>query len=291
MTQLGMAIDLERCYGCRACMEACKVENSTPRGAFWMHVFRFEEGEAPDTKQYNMPRPCQHCSEPSCASACPTSARFKRDEDGIVLTDYDRCIGCRYCEIGCPYGVNYAQFQHPDESQYGYGHGGSDGNDTVGSGSLADALGDGNADDGKPPWHDPIHDQDVGPRGAKMSGPQPEGVMSKCTFCVHRQDDDERDEAGTTACAQTCPVDAIKFGDMDDPDSEPRQHLRKKSSSSTFKLLEDRGTEPNVVYIGEEPGDDTRAIEGAETFKDPEEAIEIEQNPPEARSTDVEVNQ
>ncbi len=291
MSQLGMAIDLERCYGCRACMEACKVENSTPRGAFWMHVFRYEEGEYPDTDQRFMPRPCQHCSEPSCAAACPTSARFKREEDGIVLTDYDRCIGCRYCEIGCPYGVNYAQFQHADEAQYGYGDEGSIGDDLFGSGSLADQLGEEAPDGGRPPWHDPVHDQGVEPRGTHMSGPQPEGVMSKCTFCVHRQDSDDPAEQGTTACAQTCPVDAIKVGDMDDPESEPRQHLKKKGGASTFKLLEDRGTEPNVVYIGDEPSDDAREIEGADTFKDPAEAIEIENAPPETRSTNVEVNQ
>ncbi|MEF8757176.1 MAG: 4Fe-4S dicluster domain-containing protein [Halobacteriales archaeon] len=294
MTQLGMVIDVERCYGCRACMEACKVENSTPRGAFWMHVFRYEEGEHPDTSQINMPRPCQHCSEPSCASACPTGARFKREDDGIVLTDYDRCIGCRYCEIGCPYGVNYAQFQDPEEAQYGHGAGGSAGDDMFGddsAGSVSDELGEEDPGTGKPPWHDPIHDQEFEPRGTRMSGPQPEGVMGKCTFCVHRQDADDRDEQGTTACAQTCPVDAIKFGDLEDPDSEPRRHLREKNSTSTFKLLEDRGTEPNVIYVGNEPGEDARAIESAETFKDPEEAIEAEQNPPESRSTNVEVDQ
>ncbi|WP_281195078.1 4Fe-4S dicluster domain-containing protein [Halorubrum sp. F4] len=284
MTQLGMAIDLERCYGCRACMEACKVENSTPRGAFWMHVFRYEKGEYPDTQQQFMPRPCQHCSEPSCASACPTSARFKREEDGIVLTDYDRCIGCRYCEIGCPYGVNYAQFMHPEDAQYGHGHGESSGDDEFGSGAMSDVV---DSAEGKPPWHDPAHEEGISPRGTSASGPQPEGVMSKCTFCAHRQEDPQ--QQGTTACAQTCPVDAIKFGDMEDPESEPRQHLSEKSSSSTFQLLEDRGTEPNVVYIGDEPGDDARPVETAERFKDPEEAAEVERNPPESRSTDVEV--
>ncbi|MEF8825007.1 MAG: 4Fe-4S dicluster domain-containing protein [Halapricum sp.] len=288
MTQLGMAIDLERCYGCRACMEACKVENSTPRGAFWMHVFRYEEGEYPDTEQRFMPRPCQHCSEPSCASVCPTEARFKREEDGIVLTDYDRCIGCRYCEIGCPYGVNYAQFRPPEEAQYGYGSAGSAGDDTFGSGSVEEEIGDEDPGSGKPPWHDPVHDEPIEPRGNQMSGPQPEGVMSKCTFCVHRQDNESRGQQGTTACQQTCPVDAIKFGDMEDPESEPRQHLREKGSSSTFELLEERGTEPNVVYIGDEPSDDARPIEDADTFKDPDEAIEVEQNPPESRETEVE---
>jgi molybdopterin-containing oxidoreductase family iron-sulfur binding subunit len=267
-------------------MEGCKVENSTPRGAFWMHVFRYEEGEYPDTEQKFMPRPCQHCSEPSCASACPTSARFKREEDGIVLTDYDRCIGCRYCEIGCPYGVNYAQFMEPEEAQYGHGHGTTGGDDQFGAGAMGDVVDSG---DGKPPWHDPAHEQDIPPRDTKASGPQAEGVMSKCTMCAHRQEDP--DQQGTTACQETCPVDAIKFGDMEDPESEPRQHIREKQSSSTFKLLEDRGTEPNIVYIGDEPSDDAEPVEGADRFKDPEEAAEIENNPPESRSTNVEVNQ
>ncbi|MEF8827201.1 MAG: 4Fe-4S ferredoxin, partial [Halapricum sp.] len=125
----------------------------------------------------------------------------------------------------------------------------------------------------------------------QMSGPQPEGVMGKCTFCVHRQDSGDEELEGTTACAQTCPVDAIQFGDMDDPESDPQQALDEKSASSTFELLEERGTEPNVVYIGDEPSDEARAIEGAETFKDPEEAIDIEKNPPESRSTNAEVDQ
>lgn len=280
MTQIGMAIDLERCYGCRACMEACKVENSTPRGAFWMHVFRYEEGEYPEVDSHSMPRPCQHCSEPTCSYVCPTEARYKREDDGIVLTDYDTCIGCRYCEVACPYGVNYMQFFDPEEAQYGHGSDPVSGKDLFGEGSVEEAVEPG---DGKPPWHDPAHDETYD--GRKVSGPQPEGVMGKCTFCVHRQDDEHT--KGTAACQQTCPVDAIKFGDMDDPESEPRKHLREKQSSSTFKLLEERGTEPNVVYIGEEPSEEARPIQTADEYmKDPEEAIEIEEDPPETYETE-----
>lgn len=284
MSQLGMVIDMERCYGCRACMEACKVENSTPRGAFWMHVFRYEEGEYPEVDSHSMPRPCQHCSEPTCSYVCPTEARYKREEDGVVLTDYDTCIGCRFCEVGCPYGVNYMQFQDPGEAQYGHGGEVDNGLDVFGSGSVETEV---EAGDGKPPWHDPVHDETFGPDERHVSGPQPEGVMGKCTFCVHRQDDENL--AGTAACAQTCPVDAIKFGDMDDPESGPRKHLQKKQSSSTFRLLEERGTQPNVVYIGEEPSDDANQIQDAGSyFKDAEEAIDIERNPPEDYSTELE---
>lgn len=279
MTQLGMVIDIDRCFGCRACLEACKIENDTPRGAFWMHVFRYEEGEFPDVDQGFMPRPCQHCSEPSCADVCPTGARFKREEDGIVLTDYNRCIGCRYCEVGCPYGVNYAQFLSPEEAQYGFANrsGGSDWN---GSGSLDDEV-----DWESTPWEKSAHDQPISPRNTNASGNPPQGVMGKCTFCVHRQDSES--QQGTTACAESCSADAIIFGDMEDPDSEPRQYLRENQGKSRFRLMEDRGTDPNIIYLGDEPSENARPIEDADTFKDPEEAIEIERNPPESRETEV----
>jgi len=113
-----MVVDLDRCQGCRACTEACKVENNTPQGNFWMHVFRFEEGTFPETKMSFLPRPCQHCDNAPCVKVCPVGARFKR-EDGIVLTDADRCIGCRYCELACPYGVNYFNWEKPEKAQYG----------------------------------------------------------------------------------------------------------------------------------------------------------------------------
>ncbi|MDZ7850299.1 MAG: 4Fe-4S dicluster domain-containing protein [Halodesulfurarchaeum sp.] len=279
MTQLGMVIDTDSCFGCRACQEACKVENNTPRGAFWMHVFRYEEGEYPDVDQGFMPRPCQHCSEPWCANVCPTGARFKREEDGIVLTDYDRCIGCRYCEVGCPYGVNYAQFQNAEKAQYGVP------NDTPPGDGHWSVDQESDKVDEKTPWRNPVHDEPIAPRNNHASGPQPTGVMSKCTFCVHRQDSE--DKQGTTACAETCAADAIKFGDMDDPNSEPRKYLRENQGKSRFKLLEDRGTEPNIVYLGHEPSKEARPIEDSDTFKDPEEAIEIEQHPPDSRETEV----
>jgi molybdopterin-containing oxidoreductase family iron-sulfur binding subunit len=101
MARYGMVIDLDRCIGCRACMEACKVENNTPTAIFWMYVFRFEEGEYPNTHVWFLPRPCQHCDNAPCVKVCPVGARFKR-YDGLVLTDFERCIGCRYCEVACP---------------------------------------------------------------------------------------------------------------------------------------------------------------------------------------------
>jgi Fe-S-cluster-containing dehydrogenase component len=279
MTQFGMVIDLERCMGCRACQMACKMENDTPRGVFWMHVFRFEEGEYPETEQGFLPRPCLHCSDAPCEKVCPTEARFTRDNDGIVLTDYNKCIGCRYCEVACPYGVNYLQWRQSKEGQYGYGDP-DVGADDFGSGSLEEEIG------GAPPWRDPVHDETYPPRDTPVSGGrQPVGMMGKCTFCVHRQEDDER--RGSTACEQSCIANAIHFGDMDDPESDPRQHLRKKQGSSTFRLLEESGADPNVIYVGDEPSEEAHVIEGADTFKDPDEAIRIEKQLPGEPSWEV----
>lgn len=255
-----MVIDLERCYGCRTCMAACKVENNTPRGAFWMFVHRYEEGEYPDVDQRFMPTPCNHCSEPACEKVCPTGARFKREEDGIVLTDYDQCIGCRYCETACPYGVNYFQWRSPEEGQYLDPSAGEDSEGNV----MVDEVGT-----AMDPWSNPEHERDVDGKNVS-GGQQPQGVMGKCTLCAHRFDRGEEQ----TACEQACPADAIKVGDMDDPDSEPNAHLREKSSSHQFRLLDEQGTEPNVKYIGPEPSKEARSVEGAETFKDPEKAIE-----------------
>ena len=115
MTRYAMAIDLDRCQGCRACVEACKIENNTPSAVFWMYVFRFEQGEYPSTTDQLPPRPCQHCANPTCAR-CARWELGSNATTGSCSTDYDRCIGCRYCEVACPYGVNFFNWRHPDEA-------------------------------------------------------------------------------------------------------------------------------------------------------------------------------
>ncbi len=117
MPKYGMVIDLDKCFGCRACMVACKVENNTPEKHFWMYVFRLEEGEYPNSRVSFLPRPCMHCENAPCVKVCPVKARY-HEEGGFVATDWDRCIGCRYCAVACPYGVNNFNWTKPEESQY-----------------------------------------------------------------------------------------------------------------------------------------------------------------------------
>jgi molybdopterin-containing oxidoreductase family iron-sulfur binding subunit len=102
----GMVIDLKKCVGCMACTIACKAENQTRPGIFWNIVKDKEFGEYPMVTRVFLPTPCMHCREAPCVKVCPTGASHRR-EDGIVIIDYDKCIGCKYCIEACPYGARY----------------------------------------------------------------------------------------------------------------------------------------------------------------------------------------
>jgi len=102
MTRYGMVIDLKRCVGCHACAMACKAENGTPPDMWWSKVLVRETGKYPSARITYLPLLCMHCQNPPCVAVCPTGASYKR-KDGIVEVDYDKCMGCGYCRIACPY--------------------------------------------------------------------------------------------------------------------------------------------------------------------------------------------
>lgn len=106
MSKMTMVIDLDKCIGCYACEVACKQENDVVLGSYWNKVRQMGPyGEYPNIEMYWLPALCQHCDEPTCVNVCPTHATYQREEDGIVLIERDKCIGCQYCAMACPYGA------------------------------------------------------------------------------------------------------------------------------------------------------------------------------------------
>lgn len=219
----GMAIDLDRCTGCQACVAACHAENNLPvsdpesaakgRAFHWIRVDRYYEGEFPNVRVKHMPVLCQHCDEAPCEPVCPVYATYK-NEEGLNVQVYNRCVGTRYCANNCPYSVRFFNWFDPS-------------------------------------WPEPLqlqHNPDVSIRMA--------GVMEKCTFCIQRVQRAERDAKEQNrplmdgqlqpACAQSCPAEAMTFGDLNDPESKVS---RLAASGRATRLLEELGTKPKVFYL------------------------------------------
>jgi molybdopterin-containing oxidoreductase family iron-sulfur binding subunit len=226
MARWGMVIDLDRCTGCQACVIACKAENNVPavgakeavrgRVISWMQVLTEVEDHAQSGEKMRfVPRPCLQCDDPPCTKVCPVYATY-RNPEGIVAQIYARCIGCRFCMAACPYNAKYFNwYRYQKES--------------------------------------PGQNPDVSVR--------PKGVVEKCTFCHHRLQKArdralaERRELApgdyVPACAEVCPARAITFGDLNDPSSEVS---RLAHSPRAFRLLEELGTKPKVIYLAEGEG-------------------------------------
>jgi len=200
-----MVIDTSRCIGCWTCAVSCKEINNEPLGIWWnrvlttapnqsdavtapaSHGIDVPSGVFPDVSMAYLPVACQHCEDAPCVKVCPVQATYRRD-DGTVLVDYDRCIGCRYCMAACPYGVrvfNWGKAEYAAGGVVGYGDDYRDGDRLV------------------------------------FTPQRRMGVVEKCTFCVELIDDGE-----DPFCVQCCPAGARVFGDLNDPTSEAAQLVR-----------------------------------------------------------------
>ena len=219
----GMAIDVDACVGCQACVVACQAENNVPivgkaqaaygRQLQWLRVERWAEGKPEQPRQLFLPMLCQHCEVAPCEPVCPVFAAY-RTEEGLNGQVYNRCVGTRYCGNNCPYHVrrfNWYQYEFPA----------------------------------------PLEVQlnpDVTVRQL--------GVMEKCTMCVQRiiagkdhardQKRPVRDGDIQTACQQTCPTRAITFGNLKDEKSEAATLSRAPRS---YHVLDELGTRPSVTYL------------------------------------------
>lgn len=225
----GMAIDLDLCTACGACAVACRTENNVPcagpseeaegTGIYWMDILPSGNDLDPGAHaNETLPLPCMHCEEPPCTKVCPVGATYRTDE-GITAQIWDRCIGCRYCMVACPYSRRYFNWTKPDW----------------------------------PEEYRNFLNPDVATR---PEGVVEKCVfchhrirnLKETSRLAGEQVTDEKLQR-LTACAEACPASAITFGNLNDDESKvSRLHRNPRA----LRLLEHAGTKPNVVYLRRE---------------------------------------
>ncbi len=223
MTKLVRLIDQNRCMGCRACVSACAVENYFTPDAPWNVMVEYEVGTYPAVKRVYNTMNCMHCEQPSCKAACDAvgAKAISKNQFGVVLVDYDKCIGCGYCAAVCPYGVPQLN-KSVTELYPGQGKSGAE---TI-----------------------PYKDRHATHRKKAK-------VVEKCTFCAHKLDQAVadgkvdrigKDQAYTPSCDLVCPVQARMFGDVDDPNSDVSKRIK---ATGAVQLKKQFGTGPQVYYV------------------------------------------
>ncbi|MGQ7870856.1 4Fe-4S dicluster domain-containing protein [Sunxiuqinia sp. sy24] len=234
----GMAIDLNSCTGCNACVVACSAENNVPvvgkeqvimaREMHWIRIDRYYKGDPDNPELVRQPVMCQHCDNAPCENVCPVAATTHSNE-GVNQMAYNRCIGTRYCNNNCPYKVRRFNF-------FDY--------------TGADAM-PGNTKDAAEMTTDLrrlVLNPDVTVRA--------KGVIEKCSFCIQRIQEKKltaknegrqlEDGEVVPACAQSCPADAIVFGDLNNKESRISNFFEDERN---YHLLEELHTLPSVGYL------------------------------------------
>ena len=206
--QWAMVIDQNKCNGCGYCVMACRSTNDVSPEITWNPVFVDHKVNG---KEVYLPRPCMQCAKAPCVEVCPVKASYYRP-DGIVMMDYDRCIGCRYCEVACPYGArsfNWKKFERTNPSV--------------------------------PEWGEP--EVERRPRGVpeKCAFCYQRIDRGLALGLIPGVDPD-----ATPACVGVCPTGARVFGDLNDPNSPVSKLLEENAH---FRLREDLGTGPRVYYL------------------------------------------
>lgn len=209
----GMVIDTRKCVGCHACTVSCIAENKLPPGVVYRPVLDEEIGTYPNVTRRFLPRPCMQCGEPPCVDVCPVGATWAR-RDGVVVIDYEQCIGCRYCVTACPYsartfdiGRTYTE-DTPEQQPY----------------ELA-----------------PSYEYGVSHVRVRGRDEAPVGTVRKCHFCLHRVE-----QGLLPMCVTTCIGIANYFGDIDDPSSLVSEMA---AQPNAVLLKEELGTKPAVTYL------------------------------------------
>jgi len=216
-----MVIDLRKCVGCDACSVSCVAENKLPPGVVYRPVIQQEIGTYPNVGHVTLPRPCMQCDEPPCVPVCPAEATWKRP-DGIVIVDYDQCIGCRYCLNACPYDARTFDF----------------GLEYIDGTADAPKVFLGKEKAGK---YETDPSYEYAKEWKRQDDASPIGNARKCHFCIPRIEKGMLPE-----CVVTCIGRATYFGDGSDSESLVAELI---ALPNAFRLKEEVGTHPSVYYI------------------------------------------
>lgn len=208
-----MVIDLRHCFGCKTCVAACSQANHTPEG-LWRKVADLGVFPQSDCIRLTVPVGCMHCDRPACMDVCPTGATQQRD--GIVYVDPQRCIGCGYCILACPYDARAIYRRRMDFDDDGRTTAKTDSQNRIGTCTKCDFCRD------------------------RLQQGLAKGLTPG------------EDPGATPACVLNCSAQALAFGDLNDPASNVARLVR---AHTTIRLGVEKGTEPQVYYIVDAPAE------------------------------------